>query len=46
MKVSAKPGDGTRIFFRLLGFLRPYRRGVLISFALAATAMGTGVLIP
>ena len=35
-----------RIFWRLLGFLRPYRRGVLVSFALAAAAMGTGVLVP
>ena len=35
-----------RIFWRLLGFLRPYRGGVLVSFALAAAAMGTGVLIP
>ncbi len=33
-------------FRRLLGFLRPYRRGVAASFALAAAAMGTGVLIP
>ncbi len=33
-------------FLRLLGFLRPYRAGVLASFALAAAAMGTGVLIP
>ncbi len=33
-------------FRRLLGFLRPYRPGVIISFALAAAAMGTGVLIP
>jgi ABC-type multidrug transport system fused ATPase/permease subunit len=33
-------------FWRLLGFLRPYRRGVLVSFVLAALAMGTGVLIP
>jgi ABC-type multidrug transport system fused ATPase/permease subunit len=33
-------------FWRLLGFLRPYRRAVLVSFALAAVAMGTGVLIP
>jgi len=33
-------------FWRLLGFLRPYRRAVLISFGLAAVAMGTGVLIP
>jgi ABC-type multidrug transport system fused ATPase/permease subunit len=35
-----------KTFWRLLGFLRPYRRGVLTSFALAALAMGTGVLIP
>ena len=33
-------------FRRLLGFLRPYRRGVVASFALAAAAMGTGVAIP
>jgi ABC-type multidrug transport system fused ATPase/permease subunit len=35
-----------RTFWRLLGFLRPYRGGVLVSFALAAAAMGSGVLIP
>jgi ATP-binding cassette subfamily B protein len=35
-----------RTFWRLLGFLRPYRRGVLISFLLAGVAMGMGVLIP
>jgi ATP-binding cassette subfamily B protein len=35
-----------RTFWRLLGFLRPYRGGVLVSFFLAAAAMGTGVLIP
>ena len=35
-----------RIFVRLLGFLRPYRRAVVVSFALAAVAMGAGVLIP
>jgi ABC-type multidrug transport system fused ATPase/permease subunit len=35
-----------RTFWRLLGFLRPYRGGVLVSFVLAAAAMGTGVLIP
>jgi ABC-type multidrug transport system fused ATPase/permease subunit len=35
-----------RTFWRLLGFLRPYRRGVTASFLLAAVAMGTGVLIP
>src|SRR4051795_11950406 len=33
-------------FWRLLGFLRPYRRGVIVSFALAAVAMGVGTLIP
>jgi ABC-type multidrug transport system fused ATPase/permease subunit len=35
-----------RTFWRLLGFLRPYRSGVIASFALAAAAMATGVLIP
>ena len=35
-----------RTFWRLLGFLRPYRQGVIVSFALAAVAMGAGVLIP
>jgi len=34
------------VFRRLLGFLRPYRRGVIASFALAACAMGVGILIP
>jgi ABC-type multidrug transport system fused ATPase/permease subunit len=35
-----------RTFWRLLGFLRPYRGGVGVSFVLAAAAMGVGVLIP
>jgi ATP-binding cassette subfamily B protein len=35
-----------RTFVRLLGFLRPYRGAVIVSFALAAVAMGAGVLIP
>jgi ABC-type multidrug transport system fused ATPase/permease subunit len=35
-----------RTFWRLLGFLRPYRGGVAVSFVLAAAAMGAGVLIP
>ena len=35
-----------KIFWRLLGFLRPYRGGVFISFVLAAAAMGVSVLIP
>src|SRR5579862_6577377 len=33
-------------FWRLLGFLRPYRRGVVWSFALALGALGGTVLIP
>jgi len=35
-----------RTFWRLLGFLRPYRGAVIVSFVLAAAAMGSGVLIP
>jgi len=35
-----------KTFIRLLGFLRPYRRGVIWSFALAAIAMVAGVAIP
>src|SRR3954447_12978707 len=35
-----------RTFWRLLGFLRPYRGGVVASFILAAAARGMGVLIP
>ncbi len=35
-----------KTFWRLLGFLRPYRRGVIASFLLAAAAMGMGVLVP
>jgi ABC-type multidrug transport system fused ATPase/permease subunit len=34
------------IFWRLLGFLRPYRRGVIWSFVLAFGALGATVLIP
>jgi ABC-type multidrug transport system fused ATPase/permease subunit len=34
------------VFRRLLGFLRPYRPGVIASFVLAACAMGVGILIP
>ena len=34
------------VFRRLLGFLGPYRNGVIASFVLAAAAMGFGVLIP
>ncbi|HEY4280004.1 MAG TPA: ABC transporter ATP-binding protein [Conexibacter sp.] len=35
-----------RTFRRLLGFLRPYRGGVGVSFLLAAAAMGATVAIP
>jgi ABC-type multidrug transport system fused ATPase/permease subunit len=35
-----------RIFWRLLGFLRPYRWPVIASFVLAAAAMAMGVLVP
>jgi ABC-type multidrug transport system fused ATPase/permease subunit len=35
-----------KTFWRLLGFLRPYKRGVILSFVLAAGAMGVSVLIP
>jgi ABC-type multidrug transport system fused ATPase/permease subunit len=35
-----------KTFIRLLAFLRPYRRGVIWSFALAAIAMVAGVAIP
>jgi ABC-type multidrug transport system fused ATPase/permease subunit len=35
-----------KTFWRLLGFLRPYRRGVILSFLLAGAAMGVSVLIP
>ena len=35
-----------KTFWRLLGFLRPYRKGVFASFALAAVAMAFGVLVP
>jgi len=33
-------------FWRLMSFLRPYRRGVIASLALAALAMGATVVIP
>ena len=44
---ASTPNDsGLRVFARLLGFLAPYRRGVIASLLLAAAAMGAGVLIP
>jgi ABC-type multidrug transport system fused ATPase/permease subunit len=33
-------------FYRLLGFLRPYRRGVIVSWILASFAMAMSVLLP
>src|SRR3954453_19515972 len=38
--------DCVRTFLRLLGFLRPYRAGVVASLVLAALAMGVTVAIP
>src|ERR671915_436801 len=35
-----------RVFWRLLGFLRPHRSAVATSLALAAFATGVGALIP
>jgi len=35
-----------KTFTRLLGFLRPHRKGVIVSFLFAAAAMGAGVAIP
>ena len=35
-----------QIFWRLLGFLRPYRKGVSASFLLAAIATGFGIALP
>jgi ABC-type multidrug transport system fused ATPase/permease subunit len=46
MTMGDSSDSGLRTFRRLLGFLRPYRRGVLVSFGLAALAMGMGVLVP
>ncbi len=34
------------IFYRLLGFLRPYKRGVIVSWILASFAMAMSVLLP
>jgi ATP-binding cassette subfamily B protein len=34
------------IFYRLLGFLRPYKRGVVVSWILASFAMAMSVLLP
>ena len=35
-----------KVFWRLLGFLRPYRWGVIASLVLATLAMASGVVIP
>ncbi|MGI8945842.1 MAG: ABC transporter ATP-binding protein [Thermoleophilaceae bacterium] len=43
---DSPPAGGLRVFARLLGFLAPYRRGVIASLTLAAAAMATGILIP
>jgi len=44
--LSTQSDGGLRVFARLLGFLAPYKRGVVLSLLLAAAAMGAGVLIP
>ena len=44
--LDATPQSGLATFGRLLGFLRPYRRGVLASFAFATAAMAMTVAIP
>src|SRR4051795_10525304 len=43
---QTKVGCRLKIFGRLLGFLRPYKRGVLVSFVLAALARGAAAVIP
>ncbi len=37
---------GLKLFGRLLGFLRPYKRAVVVSFVLAAFARGAAAVIP
>ena len=44
--LEATPQSGMAIFFRLLGFLRPYRRAVIASFLFAIAAMSMTVAIP
>ena len=44
--LDATPQSGLATFWRLLGFLRPYRRGVAASFAFATAAMAMTVAIP
>ncbi|MFM8883636.1 MAG: ABC transporter ATP-binding protein [Solirubrobacterales bacterium] len=44
--LNATPQSGLATFWRLLGFLRPYRRAVIASFAFATAAMAMTVAIP
>jgi len=44
--LDATPQSGLATFWRLLGFLRPYRRAVIASFAFATAAMAMTVAIP
>lgn len=44
--LDATPQSGLATFWRLLGFLRPYRRAVAASFAFATAAMTMTVAIP
>jgi len=43
---TAPQEPGLKIFRRLLGFLKPYKVGAIISLVLAAVAMGMAILIP
>src|SRR3954449_5643067 len=43
---QTKVGCRLKIFGRLLGFLRPYKRPVIVSFVLAALARGAAAVIP
>jgi ATP-binding cassette subfamily B protein len=40
------PRRGTRTFFRLLGFLRPYRASLVVSSLLAIASQVAGILVP
>jgi ATP-binding cassette subfamily B protein len=44
--VSAQPVSNRRTFFRLLGFLRPYRWSLLVSVVLAVGAQAAAIAIP
>jgi ABC-type multidrug transport system fused ATPase/permease subunit len=43
---TTRPRAGRRTFFRLLGFLRPYRASLAVSSLLAIASQGAGILVP